>query len=140
MPVSLPQGYRPSADEAYMNPRQREYFRQKLLAWKEELLVESRETLVYLRGENWQEADLVDRASVEADANLELRTRNRYRKLLPKIEAALRRIEDGSYGYCEDTGDEIGLRRLEVRPIATLSVEAQERHERFERQQGDIEY
>lgn len=140
MAVNLPQGYHPSVDEEYMNPRHLEYFRHKLLSWRDELLQESRETLEYLRDENWQEADLVDRASVEADANLELRTRNRYRKLIPKIEAALRRIEDGSYGYCEETGEEIGLRRLEVRPIATLCVEAQERHERLERQQGEIEF
>ncbi|CAK0757867.1 RNA polymerase-binding transcription factor DksA [Gammaproteobacteria bacterium] len=140
MAVDLPEGYRPSEDEEYMNPYQLEYFRRKLLAWKEELLLESRETLEYLREENWQESDLVDRASVEADANLELRTRNRYRKLFPKIDAALRRIDDGSYGYCEETGEEIGLRRLEVRLIATLSVEAQERHERLERQQGEIEF
>jgi len=140
MAVDLPQGYHPSEDEEYMNPRQTEYFRRKLLSWRDELLLESRETLEYLREENWQEADLVDRASVEADANLELRTRNRYRKLFPKIDAALRRIEDGRYGYCEETGEEIGLRRLEVRPIATLSVEAKERHERLERQQGDTEF
>ena len=140
MIVELPQDYHPSPNEEYMNPHQLEYFRRKLLSWKNELIAESRETLEYLREENWQEADLVDRASVEADVSLELRTRNRYRKLLPKIESALRRIEDGSYGYCEETGEEIGLHRLEIRPIATLSVEAQERHERMERQLGDIEY
>jgi len=140
MTIELPEEYRPTADEEYMNPLQLEYFRRKLLSWKEELLQESRETLAYLREENWQEPDLVDRASVEADASLELRTRNRYLKLLPKIEAALRRIADGSYGYCEETGEEIGLRRLEVRPIATLSVEAQERHERLERQIGEIDF
>ncbi len=140
MAVDLPPDYHPSADEEYMNPHHLEYFRRKLLAWKEELLLESRETLEYLREENWQEADIVDRASVEADANLELRTRNRYRKLFPKIDAALRRIENGSYGYCEESGEEIGLRRLEVRPIATLSVEAQERHERLKRQQGEVDF
>ncbi len=140
MTVKLPPDYRPSADEEYMNPYQLEYFRQKLISWKEELLLESRETLEYLREENWQEADMVDRASVEADANLELRTRNRYRKLIPKIDAALRRIEDGSYGYCEESGEEIGIKRLEVRLIATMSVEAQERHERIKRQQGEFDF
>lgn len=140
MAVDLPEGYRPSDDEEYMNPLQLEYFRRLLVSWKDELLQESRETLDYLREENWQESDMVDRASVEADANLELRTRNRYRKLIPKIEAALRRIEDGSYGYCEETGDEIGVRRLEARAIATMTIEAQERHERLEKQQGEVEY
>ncbi|CAK0757569.1 RNA polymerase-binding transcription factor DksA [Gammaproteobacteria bacterium] len=140
MTVVLPPGYRPSPEEPYMNPRQLAYFQEKLLKWKEELLTESRDTLEYLRQENWHESDMVDRASVEADANLELRTRNRYRKLLPKIDAALKRIEEGKYGYCEETGEAIGLRRLEVRPIATLGIEAQERHEKLERRQGDPDY
>ena len=139
MAVELPEGYRPHEDEEYMNLRQLEYFRRKLLSWRDELLTESRETMDYLKEENWQEPDIVDRASVEADANLELRTRNRYRKLIAKIDAALRRIDDGSYGYCEETGEEIGVRRLDARPIATLTIEAQERHERLEKQQGELE-
>jgi DnaK suppressor protein len=127
------QDYRPSESESFMNDRQREYFRQKLLAWKEEILEESRETLEHLQDENQNHPDLVDRASSEADRAIELRARDRQRKLIAKIEAALQRIEDGSYGYCEETGEPIGLRRLDARPIATLSVEAQERHERRER-------
>ena len=120
-----------------MNSQQLEYFRRKLNAWRDELLEESEETVVHLQEENWQEPDVIDRASVEADASLELRTRNRYRKLINKIDGALRRIDEGDYGYCEETGDEIGLGRLEARPIATLTVEAQERHERRERQQAE---
>lgn len=131
--IELPKGYKPSEKEAYMNPLHLEYFRQKLFAWKDELLNESRETLDHLKEENWQEPDVNDRASVETEASFELRTRDRYRKLLDKIEAALVRIENGEYGYCEDSGDEIGLKRLEARPIATLSIEAQERHENYER-------
>jgi DnaK suppressor protein len=127
------QDYRPSESESFMNDRQREYFRQKLLAWKEEILEESRETLEHLQDENQNHPDLVDRASSEADRAIELRARDRQRKLIAKIDAALQRIEDGSYGYCEETGEPIGLRRLDARPIATLSVEAQERHERRER-------
>jgi DnaK suppressor protein len=137
MGVELPEGYRPGENEDYMNPRHLEYFRRKLLAWRDELLAESQETINHLQSENWQEPDIVDRASIEADASLELRTRNRYRKLIAKIDAALRRIDDGTYGYCEETGEEIGVRRLDARPIATLSIEAQERHERKERQQAD---
>ena len=137
MGVELPEGYSPSADEEYMNAQQLEYFRRKLDAWREELLEESEETVTHLQEENWQEPDVIDRASVEADASLELRTRNRYRKLINKIDGALRRIDEGEYGYCEETGDEIGLGRLEARPIATLTVEAQERHERRERQQAE---
>lgn len=121
-----------------MNPTMLEYFRQKLLRWQAELLQESNETLASLQTEGpMQEPDLADRASAETDRALELRTRDRERKLLSKIQAALQRIEDGSYGYCEETGDPIGVRRLDARPIATLSLEAQERHERMERTQRD---
>ncbi|MDA0780946.1 MAG: RNA polymerase-binding protein DksA [Rickettsiales bacterium] len=116
-----------------MNPLQLEYFRQKLLSWKAELLDESRETLDHLKEENWQEPDVNDRASVETETSLELRTRDRYRKLIDKIDAAIRRIDQGEYGYCQETGDEIGLKRLDARPIATLTIEAQERHENYER-------
>jgi DnaK suppressor protein len=125
--------YRPSEDEPYMSPPQLAYFRRKLLEWREMLLTESDETIKNLRNEQWREPDPNDRASRESDASLELRTRDRYRKLIGKIDAALRRIDDGSYGYCEETGEPIGLARLEARPIATLSLEAQERHERDER-------
>ena len=135
--IELPKGYKPSEKEAYMNPEQLEYFRQKLLAWKAELIDESAETLTHLKEENWNEPDLNDRATVETETSLELRTRDRYRKLIYKIDAALRRIEQGEYGYCEETGDPIGIKRLEARPIATLSIAAQERHERHERQQSD---
>ncbi|MCE3232318.1 MAG: polymerase-binding protein DksA [Rickettsiaceae bacterium] len=131
--VVLPEGYKPSEKEEYMSPLQLEYFRQKLVAWKDELLSESRETLDHLREENWQEPDVNDRASVETETSLELRTRDRYRKLIDKIDSALRRIENGKYGYCDETGDEIGIKRLEARPIATLTIEAQERHESYER-------
>ena len=125
--------YRPSDDEPFMNPRQREYFRAKLNAWKEDILRESRETLDSLQEENQNHPDMADRASSESDRSLELRTRDRQRKLISKIDAALKRIEDGSYGYCEETGDPIGLARLDARPIATLSLEAQEMHERREK-------
>lgn len=127
------QAYKPSDNEEYMGPKQLAYFKEKLLSWRQELLDESMDTLAHLKEENWQESDVNDRASVEADASLELRTRNRYRKLIDKIDAALRRIEKGTYGYCEETGEEIGVKRLEARPIATLSIEAQERHENYER-------
>ena len=120
-----------------MNPQQEEYFRQKLLAWRKELMAESRETLDHLHEENWHQADIADRASLETEAGVELRTRNRYLKLVSKIDAAIRRIEEGDYGYCEETGDPIGLKRLEARPVATLSIEAQERHERNEKQYTD---
>jgi len=129
--------YRPSAKEPFMNPMQVEYFRQKLLAWKAELLRESDETLNHLQEESLAEPDIADRASLETDRALELRTRDRERKLISKIDEALQRIEDGTYGYCEETGEPIGLKRLEARPIATLSVEAQERHERMERTHRD---
>ncbi len=125
--------YRPSDDEPFMNERQVAYFRQKLQTWKEEILKESKETLSHLQDENHVLPDIADRASSETDRSLELRTRDRQRKLISKIEAALKRIEDGSYGYCEETGDPISLKRLDARPIATLSIEAQERHERRER-------
>lgn len=130
MTVELPDDYKPSPDEEYMNPLQLEYFRRKLLAWRDELMVESQETIDHLRDDSYKEVgDEADRASRESDHSLELRTRDRYRKLLRKIEQALTRIDDGSYGYCEDTGDEIGVRRLDARPIATLTVDAQERRE-----------
>ena len=125
--------YRPSDKEPFMNPVQVEYFRQKLLAWKSELLRESGETLSHLQEESLSEPDLADRASLETDRSLELRTRDRERKLIQKIDEALGRIEDGSYGYCEETGEPIALKRLDARPIATLSIEAQERHERREK-------
>jgi DnaK suppressor protein len=129
--------YRPSDKEPFMNPVQLEYFRQKLLAWKSELLRESGETLSHLQEESLSEPDLADRASLETDRSLELRTRDRERKLIQKIDEAMGRIEDGSYGYCEETGEPISLKRLEARPIATLSLEAQERHERMERTHRD---
>src|SRR5665213_75503 len=129
--------YRPAEDEPFMNERQLEYFKQKLLDWKEEILRESRETLSHLQTDTENHPDLADRASSETDKALELRTRDRQRKLISKIDEALRRIEDGIYGYCEETGEPIGLQRLEARPIATLSLEAQERHERRERVHRD---
>jgi DnaK suppressor protein len=125
--------YRPTEKEPFMNPRQREYFRRKLENWKEEILRESRETLENLQEESQNHPDMADRASSESDRALELRTRDRQRKLIAKIDAALKRIEDGTYGYCEETGDPIGIARLDARPIATLSLEAQELHERRER-------
>lgn len=133
MSVVLPVGYRPSENEAFMSPIQLQYFRQRLLAWREQLVKESNETLTQMQGDAVQEADVIDCASQEFDRALELRTRDRERKLISKIDEALRRIEDGSYGYCDETGEPIGLRRLEARPIATLSIEAQEMHERKER-------
>jgi DnaK suppressor protein len=125
--------YQPSESEPFMNDRQKEYFREKLLRWKEEILRESRETIENLQKENENHPDFADRASNETDRSIELRARDRQRKLIAKIDAALTRIEDGSYGYCEETGDPISLKRLEARPIATLSVEAQERHEKREK-------
>ncbi|CAA7623191.1 RNA polymerase-binding protein DksA [Magnetospirillum sp. SS-4] len=133
MTVTLPPDYRPTEDEAFMNETMKEYFRQKLLRWRSELLRESDETLQHLQEGGMQEPDIADRASAEADRALELRTRDRERKLIAKIDSAMQRIEDDSYGYCEETGEPIGVRRLEARPIATLSIEAQERHERLER-------
>ena len=125
--------YRPSDKEPFMNERQRDYFRSRLLAWREDILKETRDTLQHLQDENQNHPDLADRASSETDRAIELRARDRQRKLIAKIDAALQRIEDGTYGYCEETGEPIALKRLEARPIATLSVEAQERHERRER-------
>lgn len=129
--------YRPSEDEPFMNDRQKDYFRRKLLEWKQDILRESKGTLDQLQEDNHNLPDLTDRASSETEKALELRTRDRQRKLIAKIEAALRRIETGDYGYCEETGEPIGLRRLEARPIATLSLEAQERHERAEKVHRD---
>jgi len=129
--------YRPTEDEPFMNERQLEHFRAKLLTWKDEILRESRETVTHLQAETENHPDLADRASSETDRALELRTRDRQRKLIAKIDDALRRIEDGVYGFCEETGEPIGLARLEARPIATLSLEAQERHERRERVHRD---
>lgn len=133
MSIQIDEDYRPREDEPFMNDKQREYFRLKLLRWKDDILKEARETLQHLQDENQNHPDLADRASSETDRSIELRARDRQRKLIAKIDAALQRIEDGSYGYCEDTGEPISLKRLEARPIATLSVEAQERHERRER-------
>ena len=133
MKVVLPPDYRPSDTEEFMNPLQLEYFRHKLLDWRTQLIQESEGTLSNLQQESLVEADWTDRASAETDVALELRTRDRARKLIVKIEEALARVENGSYGYCEDPDEPIGLRRLEARPIATLSLEAQERHERMER-------
>jgi DnaK suppressor protein len=133
----LPPDYRPTDEEDFMNPLQLEYFRQKLLRWRAELLAESTETLQHLKEESLAEPDITDRASLETERAIELRTRDRERKLISKIDAALLRIEDGSYGYCEETDEPISLRRLEARPIATLSLEAQERHERMERTHRD---
>jgi DnaK suppressor protein len=129
--------YHPSEDETFMSERQLEYFRQKLLNWKEDILRESRETLSHLQSETENHPDIADRASSETDRALELRTRDRQRKLIAKIDEALQRIEEGVYGYCEETGEPIGIARLDARPIATLSLEAQERHERRERVHRD---
>jgi DnaK suppressor protein len=125
--------YQPSDKEPFMNEKQRQYFRAKLLAWKEDILKEARDTLQHLQDENQNHPDIADRASSETDRAIELRARDRQRKLIAKIDAAIGRIDDGTYGYCEETGEPISLKRLEARPIATLSVEAQERHERRER-------
>jgi len=133
----LPTGYRPTADEEFMGPRQLEYFWLKLNAWRESLVRESRETMALLQEEPLKEADVTDRASSETDWGLELRTRDRQRKLISKIDAALRRVANGEFGYCEVTGEPIALSRLEARPIATMSLEAQERHERTERVSRD---
>lgn len=131
--VTLPADYRPSPDEEFMNPLQLEYFRQRLWDWKKQILAEAEGTLAVLQNEPLREPDLNDRASSETDWSIELRTRDRQRKLISKIDAALRRIDEGEYGYCEVTGEPISLGRLEARPIATMTVEAQERHERQEK-------
>ena len=131
--IILPADYKPSENEEYMNPMQLEYFRQKLQTWREELLEESRDTLDHLKEENWNEPDLTDRASVETETSIELRTRDRYRKLIDKIEQTIVKINKNDYGYCEETGEKIGLRRLEARPVATLCIEAQMRHENYEK-------
>jgi DnaK suppressor protein len=133
MAPRLPMNYRPSDDEPFMNAKQKEYFRRRLQRWREELFAESSQTLQSLQEVSLQSPDIADRASAETDRAVELRTRDRGRKLIQKIDEALERIEDGTYGYCEETGEPIGLRRLEARPIAMLSLEAQERHERRER-------
>jgi DnaK suppressor protein len=133
MTMEIDEDYRPTEGEPFMNERQRDYFRAKLLRWKEDILREGKETLAHLQDENNVLPDIADRASTETNRSLELRTRDRQRKLIAKIDSALKRIDDGSYGYCEETGEPIALRRLDARPIATLSIEAQERHERRER-------
>jgi len=137
MRPSLPPDYHPSDDEEFMNPLQVEYFRQKLLSWRAELLAESSDTLQHLKEESLLKPDLTDRASLETERAIELRTRARERKLISKIDSALSRIDDGTYGYCEETDEPIGIHRLEARPIATLSIEAQKRHERMERTHRD---
>jgi len=137
MNVTLPPDYSPSEKEDFMSPMMLEYFRQKLLRWRAELLSESNETLQHLQEGGTLEPDIADRASIETDRSLELRTRDRARKLIGKIDEALNRIDDGSYGYCEETSEPISVRRLEARPIATLSIEAQERHERMEKTHRD---
>jgi RNA polymerase-binding transcription factor len=129
----LPEDYRPSEDEPFMNDRHRAYFRRKLFTWRDEILRSTKETLQHLQDDSAQHADIADRATSETERALELRARDRQRKLIAKIDAALMRIDDGTYGYCEETGEPISLKRLDARPIATLSVEAQERHERRER-------
>jgi len=135
--IMLPEGYRPSDDEEFMNPMQLLYFRKKLEAWRAELLDDATDTITGLSQENLHQPDQMDRAQIESNAALDLRTRDRERKLLQKIESALRRIDDGSYGYCAETDEPINLRRLEARPIASLSLHAQERHERMERVHRD---
>jgi DnaK suppressor protein len=137
--IILPENYKPSDTEEYMNPMHLEYFKQKLLDWKKMLLKESETTLENLKETSWSGgiADLTDRASIETDTAFELRTRDRYRKLIDKIQEALERIEAGEYGYCEDTDEPIGIKRLEARPIATLCIEAQERHENYEKSHID---
>lgn len=132
-PIILPEGYQPSTDESFMNEKQLEYFRQKLLRWKNEILESTKETIQHLQHETAKHPDIADRATSESERSLELRTRDRQRKLIAKIDEALERIANGEYGYCEESGEPIGLKRLDARPIATLSLEAQERHEQRER-------
>ena len=135
--ITLPQDYKPSESEEYMNPMQLEYFRQKLVVWRKSLLVQAEDTLEDLRQGGLNQPDELDRASIETDKRLDLRTKDRARKLINKIDEALKRIEDGTYGYCEETGEPIGINRLEARPVATLSIEAQEKHERLEKTYDD---
>lgn len=137
MGIQLSDKYRPNDSEPFMNPVQKEYFRKKLLRWREDILKDSQETIRIMQSETEPLADLADRASTESDRTLELRTRDRQRKLISKIDSAIARIDEDTYGYCEDTGDPISLKRLEARPIATLSLEAQERHERREKSYKD---
>lgn len=137
--IKLPDGYKPSESEEYMNPMQLEYFKHKLLSWKQELLEESGETVKHLQEENWHESDLNDRAYIEMNAAFELKTRDRYRKLLEKIDSALEKIETADYGYCEETGEKIGINRLEARPIASYCIDAQQKHESYERQHNEEE-
>ncbi len=131
--VKLSNNYRPSETEKFMSPRQKEFFRRRLMGWRDEILRDAKDTIQNLQDDEGQAPDIADRATKESERSIELRTRDRQRKLVAKIDAALNRIEEGSYGYCDDTGEPIGLKRLEARPIATLSIEAQERHERRER-------
>jgi DnaK suppressor protein len=131
--TEIPENYRPTEQEEFMNPVMREYFRQKLLSWKTEIIKESQATLASLQQESMAEPDITDRASLETERALELRTRDRLRKLISQIDSAIDRIDDGSFGYCEETGEPIGIPRLEARPIAKYSIEAQERHEKYER-------
>ena len=135
--TTLPHDYKPSETEEYMNPMQLEYFRQKLIAWRKSLLSQAEDTLEDLRQGGLNQPDQLDRASLETDKSIDLRTKDRARKLINKIDEALKRIEDGTYGYCEETGEPIGIHRLEARPVATLSIEAQERHERMEKTYDD---
>jgi len=135
--TTLPQDYKPSETEEYMNPMQLEYFRQKLAAWRKSLLAQAEGTLEDLRQGGLNQPDQLDRASLETDKSIDLRTKDRARKLINKIDEALKRIEDGTYGYCEETGEPIGINRLEARPVATLSIEAQEKHERLEKTYDD---
>ena len=137
--IVLPEGYIPSIDEEYMNELHLEYFKRKLLSWKNDLIHESKQTLEHLKEDHAHEPDANDRASTESETALELRTRDRYRKLIDKIDIALEKIKKNDYGYCEATGDNIGIKRLMARPIATLCIEAQERHEKYERQHNDDE-
>ena len=138
--IILPTDYVPSEQEEYMNPMQLAYFRHKLETWRNKLLADSRDTLEHLKEENWNEPDLNDRATVETDTTFELRTRDRYRKLIDKIESTIKKIDKGDYGYCEETGEEIGIRRLEARPVASLCIEAQERHENYEKTHLDEDH
>jgi DnaK suppressor protein len=137
--TELPENYKPSSDEEYMNELQLEYFRAKLIDWKLSLSEEAQQTVKHLKEESWSEPDAADQAAIVTSTSLELRTRDRYRKLIDKIDAAIARIEKGVYGFCQETGEPIGLKRLEARPIATMSIEAQERHEKFERSHSEDE-